>query len=92
VPKLNEMNNPLAAGGTTKPESAVRPRYARIADFCRIYGYSRSGAYRAIGLGQFRAIKVGSATLIDCDSADAFLAALPPAVIRAPRQPQQAAA
>lgn len=57
-------------------------RYRRIPRFCRHYGVSRSGIYRLLASGAIRAVKLNNATLIDCVSADTYLASLPVAEIR----------
>ena len=76
MPNLNHTNR-QPPGGLALPGRTEQPRYQRIPDFCRIYGMSRSGTYRAIAAGHLRAVKVGSATLIDCTSAENWFASLP---------------
>lgn len=73
---------PKAASAPSNPAGA--PRYARIPHACRRYGWSRSGLYRLAGKGLIRLVKLDGTTLVDCESADAFMAGLPPAAIRAP--------
>ena len=67
------------------PEPPVNPRYARIPAACRRYGWSRSGLYRLAGKGLIRLVKLDGTTLVAWDSADAFMAGLPAASVRAPR-------
>jgi hypothetical protein len=67
------------------PGPVGAPRYARIPQACRRYGWSRSGTYRLAGKGLIRLVKLDGTTLVDCESADAFMAGLPAASIRAPR-------
>ncbi len=74
---------PKAVSATSDPSGA--PRYARIPHACRRYGWSRSGLYRLAGKGLIRLVKLDGTTLVDCESADAFMAGLPAASIRAPR-------
>lgn len=50
------------------------------------YGIHRSSLYRALAAGQIRAVKAGRTVLIDGESLRAYLASLPRAVFRAPRQ------
>ena len=71
-----------AASAPSDPQ--VAPRYARIPHACRRYGWSRSGLYRLAGKGLIRLVKLDGTTLVDCESADAFMAGLPAAAIRAP--------
>ncbi len=73
---------PKAARATSDPSGA--PRYARVPHACRRYGWSRSGLYRLAGKGLIRLVKLDGATLVDYESADAFMAGLPAASIRAP--------
>jgi hypothetical protein len=61
------------------------PEYARIPEACRRYGLSRSRLYLLAGEGLVRFVKVGNATLVDLGSVREYLAACPPATIRAPR-------
>ena len=71
-----------AARARSDPSGSAR--YARIRHACRRYGWSRSGLYRLAGKGLIRLVKLDGATLVDCESADAFMAGLPAASIRAP--------
>ncbi len=61
------------------------PRYGRIPDACRRYGWSRSRIYLLAGEGRIRMIKDGKATLVDYSSADDYMASRPPAEIRPPK-------
>jgi hypothetical protein len=47
---------------------------------------SRRVTYDRMGTGELKAIKVGGRTLLDVEAGLAWMRALPPAVIRAPRQ------
>ena len=49
-------------------------------------GLSRTRLYRLAGEGKIRLIKAGKATLVDCASVKAFLAAAPVATIRSDRE------
>ncbi len=60
--------------------------YARIPAACRRFGVSRSGLYRAAASGQIRLLKLGHTTLVDLASMRAFMATLPAASLRAPKQ------
>lgn len=44
----------------------------RIAEFCTAYGIGRSRAYQEIRQGRLKIFKVGKATLISAESADAW--------------------
>jgi hypothetical protein len=48
-------------------------------------GLSRSAIYREAGLGRIKLMKLGRSTLVDMASIKAFLASLPAAQIRAPK-------
>jgi hypothetical protein len=50
-----------------------------------VSGLSRSELYRRLAAGDLRAVKAGKRTLILADSLHTFLAKLPPATFRAPR-------
>ncbi len=81
------MHSTSCAGPKTPSAPSVlsgAPRYARIPQACRRYGWSRSGLHRLAGKGLIRLVKLDGATLVDCESADAFMAGLPAACIRAP--------
>ncbi len=73
---------PKAASAPSDPSGA--PRYGRVPHACRRYGWSRSGLYRLAGKGLIRLVKLDGTTLVDCESADTFMAGLPAACIRAP--------
>jgi hypothetical protein len=68
------------------------PAYCSIDAWLAMSGMGRRNVYAELGLGNLRAIKVGSRTLIDVEFSMAWLRSRPPAVIRAPRARQQAAA
>ncbi|GAN76272.1 hypothetical protein [Acidisphaera rubrifaciens] len=61
------------------------PRFARLLDVVRTYPLSRTQAYELAGAGRLRLVKLAGRTLVDLDSLDSLLAALPPAKLRAPR-------
>jgi excisionase family DNA binding protein len=61
------------------------PEYGRIPEACRRYGLSRSRLYLLAGEGVVRFVKVGTATLVDLESVRSYLAACPPAQVRAPK-------
>jgi hypothetical protein len=71
---------------------ASRPAYCSIDSWISSSGMGRRSTYAALGRGDLRAIKVGSRTLIDFEHGLTWLRSRPPAVIRAPRDRQQAAA
>jgi hypothetical protein len=62
------------------------PKFATIEDWCTISGMSRRVVYDRMGTGELTAKKIGGRTLIDVEAGLAWMRALPPAVIRAPRQ------
>jgi hypothetical protein len=66
--------------------SADAPKYATLATWQALSGMSRSASYEAIGRGQLRALKLNGRTLIDVDAGLAWMASLPPAVIKAPHK------
>ena len=51
----------------------------------RASGLARTRLYQLMGAGTLAAFKAGRRTMIRADSLRAYLAALPPAVIRAPK-------
>ena len=61
---------------------SVDPEFTRVQAACDRYGLSRSGLYRLAGLGHIRIVKLGGASLVDCSTVRAYLAALPAADIR----------
>ena len=62
------------------------PKYSPIQNWCALSGMGRTSTYAALGRGDLRAIKAGSRTLIDVEAGLAWLASLPAARIRAPRE------
>lgn len=52
-------------------------RYLRIGGICRRYGLGRTKVAELIRNGQLKAIKIGSATLVEVAAADAFFARQP---------------
>jgi hypothetical protein len=61
------------------------PQFARIPQWCRISGMSRSATYVELGRGNLRAVKCGNGTLLDVPYGLTWLRSLPPAEIRAPK-------
>jgi excisionase family DNA binding protein len=61
------------------------PKFARIPETCRRFGLSRSRLYLLAGDGSIRFLKSGTATLVDLQSVRDYLAACPPAQVRAPK-------
>jgi hypothetical protein len=57
-----------------------------------VIGLSRSAIYRAAAEGKITLLKCGRSTLVEMTSARAYLASLPRATIRAPRERQFEAA
>lgn len=53
------------------------PKLITIAQACDRWSIGRTRVFQFIKLGAFRAVKVGSRTLIDVQSGDDFFAALP---------------
>ncbi len=70
----------------------VRPAYADVQTWETISGISRRVTYELLGSGALRAIKRGKSTLIDVDHGLRYLASLPPAQIKPPRQSARRAA
>jgi hypothetical protein len=64
--------------------TSTAPEFARIPETSRLYGMSRSRLYLLAGEGLIRFVKVGNATLVDLGSVREYLAACPPAQVRAP--------
>jgi hypothetical protein len=79
---------PIPSAAETPP----RPAYCTIENWISLSGMGRRTTYDELGLGNLKAIKVGSRTLIDVEAGLAWLRSRPPAVIRAPRARQQVAA
>ena len=73
-------------------ETSPTPKFCTIDQWRIISGMGRRATYDRLGTGDLKAVKAGSRTLIDCEAGLAWLRALPPAVIRAPRARQQVAA
>jgi len=65
----------------TKLEPLALPIMAAVA----VSGLSRSAIYREAGNGRIKLLKLGRTTLVDMASLRAFLASLPVAIIRAPK-------
>ena len=68
------------------------PKYATIETWLVILAWAGRSTYDELGRGNLKAIKVGARTLVDVEAGLAWLRSRPPAVIRAPRDRQQAAA
>jgi hypothetical protein len=62
------------------------PRTLTVPGVTERYGWSRSMTYLLLGEGRLRGRKMGTRLLIDVDSCDEVVAALPPAVIK-PQRP-----
>ena len=86
--QTEEMKKAMKGSGSRDLE----PAFASIDDWCVISGMSRRSTYERLGSGELRAIKVGSKTLMDVPYGLAWLRSRPAAIIRAPRDRQQAAA
>ena len=54
-----------------------RPKLMSVPTALDRYGIGRTKLYALIGVGEIRAVKLGSKTLIDVASADAFFDSLP---------------
>jgi excisionase family DNA binding protein len=61
------------------------PKYGKIPAACAMSGVARTTIYSWIAEGKIRAVKAGSATLIELASVEAHLASLPVANITPPR-------
>jgi hypothetical protein len=68
------------------------PKFATIENWLAMSGMGRRTVYEELGRGNLKAIKVGARTLIDVEAGLAWLRSRPPALIRAPRERQRAAA
>jgi excisionase family DNA binding protein len=60
-----------------KPSLAENARYGTTHDVARKYRISRSRQYELLSDGLIKAKKLGSRTLIDLESVDAYLSSLP---------------
>jgi excisionase family DNA binding protein len=56
---------------------AFAPRTMPVAEALRRYGIGRTKLYALISVGALKAVKLGTRTLIDVSTADAFFDALP---------------
>jgi hypothetical protein len=67
-------------------QNPTKPATGDLLDFddLKAKKISRSRAYRALGAGQLRAVKMGRRTFVTQESVTAYLAALPAATFRAP--------
>jgi excisionase family DNA binding protein len=74
---------PTSPEGVNPDPSAA---FFRIRTATATYGVSRSFIYRALAEGKVVAVKAGRSVLIDGNSLRTYLAGLPRAVFRAPRQ------
>jgi hypothetical protein len=74
------------------PTDTPRPAFCSIDGWVSYSGMGRRSTYDELGRGNLKAIKVGARTLIDVEAGLAWLRSRPAAVIRAPRERQQAAA
>lgn len=81
MPNLNHINRTPPAG-IAQHAPMTLPLLAAAATS----GLSRSTIYRAAGEGKIKLLKLGRSTLVDMESVRAFLASLPTATIRAPKQ------
>ena len=61
-------------------ERRARQRAMSLAEFCQLYGLSRTKTYEEIKSGRLRAVKCGKRTLIIEDDAETFLRSLPTVV------------
>ncbi len=80
---LEDRKRLKAAGGPAV--AAVEAIALPVAAASAVSGLSRSGIYREAGRGNITLLKCGRSTLVDMASVRAFLAALPRATIRPPR-------
>jgi excisionase family DNA binding protein len=54
-----------------------KKRYLSVNGFGDSYNVGRTSTYKMIAEGQIRAVKIGSRTIIDVDSAERWAASLP---------------
>lgn len=60
-------------------DEIARPAFAPIPAACKITGLGRSVLYEVMARGHIRAVKSGRRTLVDVQSALAYVRNLPPA-------------
>lgn len=63
----------------------IVPKYGKMPAVCAMSGVARTTIYSWIAEKKIRAVKAGSATLIELASVEAHLASLPEANIRSQR-------
>lgn len=66
-------------------DASLDPITLPIADAVTFSGLSRSEVYRQLAVGNLRAVKSGSRTLVLVESIRSYLASLPPATFRQAR-------
>jgi hypothetical protein len=79
---MTDVDKRALKGGASFMETLAAP----IPDACHISGLSRSEIYRRLAAGAIRAVTSGARTLILMDSLRAYVASLPAATFRAPKQ------
>jgi len=79
------LSLPRPPASLTAGTVALWPSHAPIRDAAELSGLSRSAIYREAGAGRIHLVKLGRSTLVNMTSVRAFLDALPPARIAAPR-------
>ena len=78
INRATSYNGRVSAGDAT-----LTPVAAGVGKTSELYGWSRSEIYRLLAAGKLSAVKSGRSTLILINSADRYLASLPPASFRA---------
>ncbi len=71
---------------TTPNPSTITPKFGSIDTWITLSGMSRRAVYDELGRGNLKAVKAGTKTLINIEKGLEWLAALPPAKIKAPRE------
>jgi hypothetical protein len=83
---LNLIMRTASNSNPTPPSAGSPPPIAAgVGKTSELYGWSRSEIYRLLASGKLKAVKSGRITLILIESADRYLASLPPATFRAPK-------
>jgi hypothetical protein len=82
----DELDTRQFMQSSSTAEPAVVRKYVKIPVWCSMTDTSRRKTYDLLGRGALKAIKVGTATLIDVEHGLAFLRSLPPAEFASPRR------
>lgn len=68
---------------TNDNHSKSEPAAFSLKEFCQRYGVGLTSAHEAIKSGKLRTVRLGTKHLVPKESADAWLASLPPSVAAA---------